>query len=80
MYVKVSRGERIRAVSWSDSCGEDLKIGAHLANARPWATADSILTLGTRAEALGFDSVWVSDEVVISGRIDSWHPYSPTGV
>jgi probable F420-dependent oxidoreductase len=57
-----------------------LKIGVHLANARPWATADSILTLGMRAETLGFDSLWVSDQVVIPGRVDSWFPYSPTGV
>jgi probable F420-dependent oxidoreductase len=56
-----------------------MKIGVHVGNARPWASAESIVSLGTRAELLGFDSLWVSDQVVIPSKIRSSFPYSPSG-
>lgn len=56
-----------------------MKIGVHVVNARPWATPESIVSLGTRAEALGFDSLWVSDQVVIPSELRSSFTYSPTG-
>ena len=40
------------------------------------ATADSIVELGTRAEALGFDSLWVSDQVVIPSELKPSYPYA----
>ena len=52
-----------------------MNIGVHVVNARPWATAESIVLLGTRAEALGFDSLWVSDQVVIPSELQSFFPY-----
>jgi probable F420-dependent oxidoreductase len=39
----------------------------------------ALLRLVTRADALGFDSVWVGDHVVIPRQIASAYPYSPTG-
>jgi probable F420-dependent oxidoreductase len=39
----------------------------------------TLLRLVTRADALGFDSVWVGDHIVIPRQIASAYPYSPTG-
>src|SRR5688500_16898153 len=56
-----------------------MNVGVHVVNASPWATADSIVSLGTRAEALGFDSLWVSDQVVIPSELEPSFPYSASG-
>ena len=56
-----------------------MKIGVHVVNARPWASADSIVALAMRAEALGFASVWVSDQVVIPSELQPSFPYGGTG-
>ena len=56
-----------------------MKFGVHLGNGRVWTSAETITPLAERAEALGFDSVWVSDHVVIPNRIDSVYPYGPPG-
>jgi probable F420-dependent oxidoreductase len=56
-----------------------MNIGVHVVNARPWATAESIVSLGTRAEALGFDSLWVSDQIVIPSEVSSSFTYGTTG-
>jgi probable F420-dependent oxidoreductase len=39
----------------------------------------TVLQVATRADALGFDSVWVGDHVIIPQHIASLYPYSPTG-
>ncbi len=56
-----------------------MKIGVHLANGGIWATPETIVGLGERAEELGYDSVWVSDHVVIPTKIESTYPYGPPG-
>jgi probable F420-dependent oxidoreductase len=56
-----------------------MNIGVHVVNARPWATAESIVSLGTQAEALGFDSLWVSDQVVIPSELQPSFTYGTTG-
>jgi len=56
-----------------------MNIGVHVVNARPWATAESIVSLGTGAEALGFDSLWVSDQVVIPSELSASFTYGTTG-
>ena len=56
-----------------------MKIGVHLGNGGVWATPETIVGLGERAEALGFDSVWVSDHVVVPTRIESTYPYGSPG-
>lgn len=40
---------------------------------------DSSLELCRRAEALGFDSVWGGEHVIVPARIDSPYPYTPDG-
>jgi len=57
-----------------------MKIGVHLAASGVWASPETIVPLGERADELGFDSVWVSDHVVVPSRIDeSKYPYGPPG-
>jgi hypothetical protein len=56
-----------------------MNIGVHVGNARPWTSAESIVLLGTRAEALGFQSLWVSDQVVIPSELRPSFPYSSSG-
>jgi len=40
---------------------------------------DSSIELCQRAAALGFDSVWGGEHVIVPARIDSPYPYSPDG-
>ena len=56
-----------------------MKIGCHLPMFGPIGTRHSVLTFARRMEALGYDSLWASDHVVIPHRIASRYPYSPTG-
>ena len=56
-----------------------MKIGVHVVNACPWATAESIVSLGMRAVVQGFDSLWVSDQVVIPSELRSSFSYGATG-
>ena len=56
-----------------------MKIGCHLPMFGPVGTRESVLTVARRMEALGYDSLWASDHVVIPYRIDPQYPYSPTG-
>lgn len=37
--------------------------------AGPLASAEAIRTLAQRAEALGFDSVWLADHIIIPRRV-----------
>ena len=56
-----------------------MQFGINVQNMRPWTTGETIRMLGTRAEELGFDSVWVSDHVVIPERMESTYPYGGPG-
>jgi probable F420-dependent oxidoreductase len=56
-----------------------LSFGYHLPIWGPAATRETLLTLARRVEALGFDSVWASDHVVIPFEIRSRYPYNATG-
>ncbi|HSB41539.1 MAG TPA: LLM class F420-dependent oxidoreductase [Methylomirabilota bacterium] len=56
-----------------------MRIGCHLPMYGPVATRRSVLAFARRVEALGYDSLWASDHVVIPHRIASRYPYSPTG-
>ncbi len=57
----------------------DLQVGCHLPVYGPAATRDVLLGFARRMEALGYDSLWASDHVVIPCAIGSRYPYSPTG-
>lgn len=56
-----------------------MKFGCHLPIWGPGATREALITLARRVEAMGFDSVWASDHIVIPTRIESRYPYNTTG-
>jgi probable F420-dependent oxidoreductase len=56
-----------------------MEFGGHLPVFGPAATRDAILGVARTMEALGYDSVWVSDHVVIPWSIASRYPYSGSG-
>jgi alkanesulfonate monooxygenase SsuD/methylene tetrahydromethanopterin reductase-like flavin-dependent oxidoreductase (luciferase family) len=59
-----------------------MKYGAFLPHIGPLARGDvmtNIRLTAQTAEALGFDSVWAADHVVIPRQITSRYPYTATG-
>jgi probable F420-dependent oxidoreductase len=54
-------------------------IGCTLPTSGANADAGALRALAQAAEALGYDSIWVSDHVVIPAQIASPYPYSPDG-
>jgi probable F420-dependent oxidoreductase len=56
-----------------------MKIGSHLPMYGPVGTRENVLAFARRIEALGYDSLWASDHVVIPHRMTTPYPYSPTG-
>src|SRR3989304_6164897 len=56
-----------------------MKIGVHLPHVGPLASREGITAFAQLAEDFGFDSLWVSDHVVIPRQIDSRYPYRADG-
>ena len=56
-----------------------MDFGCHLPMFGPVATRETVLAFSRRMEALGYDSLWASDHVVIPHTIRSRYPYSDTG-
>src|SRR5262245_13009101 len=56
-----------------------MDFGCHLPMFGPIATRDTVLDFARRMEALGYDSLWASDHVVIPHAIRSRYPYNETG-
>ena len=56
-----------------------LPIGCTLPTSGAAADPAAIGALAQTAEDLGFDSVWISDHVVVPEHISSAYPYSPDG-
>jgi probable F420-dependent oxidoreductase len=56
-----------------------MQVGAHLPVYGPAATREGVMLVARRIEALGYDSLWVSDHVVIPWTIRSRYPYNATG-
>ena len=56
-----------------------MEFGCHLPTFGPIATRGNLIAFAQRMEALGYDSLWVSDHVVIPHAIRSRYPYSDTG-
>jgi probable F420-dependent oxidoreductase len=52
-----------------------MRFGIHLTNHGPATNTDSIATLARSADELGYDSIWVSDHVVVPDRFDSVYPF-----
>ena len=55
-------------------------FGCSLPSRGPVASPDALRSLTQRAEDLGFDSVWVSDHIILPKEVSSFYPYSPDGV
>lgn len=64
---------------WPGPPVERLAVGCHLPVYGAAATRDTLLAVARRAETLGYDSLWVSDHVVLPWRIASRYPYGATG-
>lgn len=56
-----------------------MEFGCHLPMFGPIASRHNVLTFSRRMEALGYDSLWVSDHVVLPYTIRSRYPYTNTG-
>lgn len=56
-----------------------MKFGCHLPMFGSMATRETVLGFARRMEDLGYDSLWVSDHVVLPHRIRSRYPYNETG-
>jgi probable F420-dependent oxidoreductase len=56
-----------------------MRFGCHLPVYGPATRRDIVVGFAQRMETLGFDSLWVSDHVIVPYTIRSRYPYSPTG-
>lgn len=56
-----------------------MKIGVVLQQSGRSAGRQTLMDAVRRAEALGYDSVWVGDHVVLPWRVSSTYPYGATG-
>src|SRR5262249_46537087 len=70
---RAPRASGLRAVSGP------LQFGYHLPIWGPAATRETLIAAARHIEALGFDSGWASDHVVIPFEIRSRYPYNATG-
>jgi len=55
-----------------------MRYGVALPNYGPLASPDNLLRLARHAEAVGADSVWVSDHVIVPDTVASAYPYDPS--
>jgi len=56
-----------------------MRYGVAIPHANLFATPDALRAMARAVEELGYDSLWVSDHVVIPHRIRSRYPYNATG-
>jgi len=56
-----------------------MEFGFSLPSRGQAATMQNMRLLAQHAEALGLDSVWVSDHIIVPRHIDSFYPYDPEG-
>src|SRR5437667_10871765 len=56
-----------------------MKFGVNLPTSCPAATPANVLKIARWAEELGFHSLWASDHVVLSEKVESWYPYGRDG-
>ncbi len=57
-----------------------VKFGFSLQGRGALAEREAITSLATRTDALGYDSIWVTDRLLIPTAAASVYPYSPTGI
>jgi probable F420-dependent oxidoreductase len=56
-----------------------MEFGCVFPNRGPMATPANLGRVAERAEALGYDTVWFSDHIVIPTEVKSFYPYDPSG-
>lgn len=56
-----------------------MKFGLRLPGAGPYAGPEAITAFATKAEDLGFDSIWMTDHIALPVDIDSKYPYREDG-
>jgi probable F420-dependent oxidoreductase len=56
-----------------------MDFGCVFPNRGPWATPANLARFAEKAEALGYDTVWFSDHIVIPTEVKSFYPYDPGG-
>lgn len=56
-----------------------MSFGCVFPNRGPMATPVNLVRFAEQAEALGFDTIWFSDHIVVPTEVKSFYPYHPTG-
>jgi probable F420-dependent oxidoreductase len=56
-----------------------MEFGCVFPNRGPMATPANLGRVAEKAEALGYDTVWFSDHIVIPTEVKSLYPYDPSG-
>ena len=56
-----------------------MEFGCVFPNRGPMATPANLGRVAEKAEALGYDTVWFSDHIVIPTEVKSFYPYEPSG-
>ena len=56
-----------------------VRIGAKLPNSGPLPLEMGVAAMSARLEAAGFDSLWISDHVVMPGVVESHYPFAEDG-
>jgi alkanesulfonate monooxygenase SsuD/methylene tetrahydromethanopterin reductase-like flavin-dependent oxidoreductase (luciferase family) len=54
-------------------------IGCVYPNRGAMATPANLVRFAHTAEALGFDTIWTSDHIVVPTEVQSFYPYHPAG-
>src|SRR6185503_7221904 len=80
MIAHLARGPRLQRPGAWHRMSAAMEFGVSLPGRGPLATPDSILQLAVKADALGYDSLFVTDHVVLPASMArSVYPYSSTG-
>lgn len=58
---------------------DTLRVGAKIPNFGPLPTELGVADMSARLEDVGFDSLWVSDHVVMPAVVESRYPFAPDG-
>jgi alkanesulfonate monooxygenase SsuD/methylene tetrahydromethanopterin reductase-like flavin-dependent oxidoreductase (luciferase family) len=56
-----------------------MKFGIVPINLREFTDPEMLIPFVQRAEALGYESVWTAEHVIIPKQYDSVYPYNPDG-
>lgn len=56
-----------------------MSFGCVFPNRGPLATEANLVRFAQTAETLGFDTIWVSDHIIVPTGVKSFYPYHPAG-